>query len=364
MRIALCIASMGAGGAERVVGYLAGHWARHGHDVHVVTLADPVTEPFYPLAGEIRLHQLGLSGASSGFVSGVGSNVRRMGGLREALTALKPDVVISHVDAMNALVGLAMVGMRCPHIATEHIHPPVHPIGPAWSALRRLSYRLADRVVVLTEATRQWLAPGVRKKAVVIPNPVAAAVPVAEPERIRRFGRTVLGVGRLAPQKGLDRLLEAFALIAPQHEEWGVVLLGEGPERERLLGLAARLGLGDRVDLPGIVDNPTGSYLADIFCLPSRYEGFPMALCEAMAAGLPPVAFDCPTGPAEIIRHGVDGLLVPCGDVNALARSLDQLMGDGGRREAMGRAAVEGIRRFAPEVIMARWDELFDEVVK
>ena len=354
---------MGAGGAERVVGHLASHWAGAGRDVHVVTLADPAAEPFYPLPAEVRVHQLGLAGASGGLVSGIRGNLRRVAALRSALTGLKPDVVVSHVDAMNALVGLAMVGMGCPHIATEHIHPPAHDIGRAWGALRRLSYRLADRVVVLTEATRRWMAPGLRRKTVVIPNPVAAFEPVPEADRVRRFGRTVLGVGRLAPQKGFDRLLEAFALIRERHAEWGVVILGEGAERDRLADLAVRLGVADRVAMPGVVGNPAGRYVADIFCLPSRYEGFPMALCEAMAAGLPPVAFDCPTGPAELIENGRSGVLAPEGDVEALARGLERLMADPRLRGAMGRAAAEKVRDFAPEAVMARWDALFAEMV-
>jgi len=363
MRVVLCIAAMEAGGAERVVAHMAEHWAGVGHEVHVVTLAAPGAESFYPLHHAVRLHNLGLSGASSGMLCGIWNNLRRVVALRKTIRALDPDIVISHVDAMNALVALAVIGTGPPHIATEHIHPPAHAIGRVWAGLRWLSYGLADRIVVLTEATRRWMPDGVRDKTVVIPNPIPAAREVCDSLRVHRFERTVLGVGRLVPQKGFDRLITAFAQARKGHAGWGLVILGEGAHRASLARLVSEAGLDGSVELPGIVDDPFGRYAADIFCLPSRYEGFPMALCEAMAAGVPPVAFDCPTGPRELIRDGGNGILVAEGDVQALADALGRMMADADLRETMGRAAVEGIRRFAPEIIMARWDQLFEEVV-
>jgi glycosyltransferase involved in cell wall biosynthesis len=143
------------------------------------------------------------------------------------------------------------------------------------------------------------------------------------------------------------------------------VILGEGPEREALDARVARHGLGGRILLPGPVAEP-GAVLARsaLFVLASDYEGFPNALCEAMAHGLAVVATDCPVGPREIVRDGVDGLLVPTGDQAALAAALGPLMGDAETRQRLGRAAAAITDRFASGVIVDRWDSVLRDVVR
>jgi glycosyltransferase involved in cell wall biosynthesis len=166
-------------------------------------------------------------------------------------------------------------------------------------------------------------------------------------------------MGRLVRQKGFDLLLEAFARCRTSHPRWTLRILGRGEERQALEAQARALNLGDAVEFAGVVKNPQ-DHLAQsqLFVLSSRYEGFPNALLEAMASGLAVVATDCPTGPADIVTHDENGLLVPAGDVGALAAAMDRLMSDAGERRRLGERAREVQARFAPETILAAWDRL------
>jgi GalNAc-alpha-(1->4)-GalNAc-alpha-(1->3)-diNAcBac-PP-undecaprenol alpha-1,4-N-acetyl-D-galactosaminyltransferase len=155
-------------------------------------------------------------------------------------------------------------------------------------------------------------------------------------------------------------LIAAFANVAPAFPDWRLVIAGDGVERPALEALVADLGLSDRVSLPGVVDATAHLADADLFVLSSRYEGFPNVLMEAMAAGLPVIAFDCQSGPSEVIRDGVDGLLVPPGDATALAVRMGQLMDDPDTRQRLGAAAPDVVHRFGIERVMGMWEDLVD----
>lgn len=359
LRVALVISSLGLGGAERSLCLLAGGLARRGHEVHVLSFDTPDAAPFFPLDAAVRLHGLDLNGTAGSAWGGLRANARRVARLRRSFRELKPDVALGFMDTTNVLCLLAGLGLGLPVIATEHTDPDRHDIGRAWKLLRRLSYPLAARVTTQTEAVRARL-PG---RVSVIPNPVATPAADAGPEPNAR-DRQLLALGRLAPEKGFDLLLAAFATAlatrATSRTRWRLTILGEGPERTRLEAQRRSLGLEDRAELPGAVRDP-GPWLrrADLFVLPSRFEGFSNALCEALAHGLPAVAFDCPSGPAEIVRPGVDGLLVPEADVPALARALARLMDDEALRLGMAARAPEVLERFGLEKVLDLWEALF-----
>lgn len=170
-------------------------------------------------------------------------------------------------------------------------------------------------------------------------------------------------MGRLSEQKHFDLLLQAFANLKDAHPEWTLTILGEGELRSQLEDLRDRLGLKDRVYLPGVVKNPHDFLRqADFFVMSSLFEGFPNAICEAMACGLPVISTDCPSGPREIIREGIDGILVPTEDVSALTAAIQKLMLDQALRQDLGRNALEITERFSLERIMGMWDEILQEV--
>ncbi len=362
LRILIVIRSLGGGGAERVAVDLAEYWAAKGRQVTISTRAD-ASEDAYDLPPSVARVVLGLAQESRGLFEGLCLNLRRVWRLRRLIRRTRPDVVLGMMTTSSVLAVVAARGLRCRVIATEHTHPPVQSISGLWRYLRKKAYPQASKVITLTSGTAAWVEqnlPG--SKVAVIPNsvrwPLMPADPVVEPPE--RHGRLrLLAVGRLHTLKGFDLLIEAFARVAAQRPEWDLVILGEGALREPLQKQIEELGLTERVSMPGRVGNVGQWYeQSDMYVLSSRAEGLSNTLLEAMASGLPCVAFDCDTGPREIIRPDIDGVLVrPSGDVSALAEALADLMTYSHKRQMYARRAVDVKERFSPARVMRLWDE-------
>lgn len=364
MRITLIISALGPGGAERVMSIMANYWAAHAQHVTLVTVGSLDTD-FYALDPRVQRVGLGLMGYSSNFLAAVRNNVMRVRRLRQAIRTSQPDVVLSFVDRTNVLVLVSTLGLGMPVIVAEHTDPRQHAVGFIWAGLRRLLYPQAAAIVVLTQGLRPWAEHFVKKETVhVIPNPVQVPATSFESngaQEPRGSGRTVAAMGRLSPVKGFDLLLKAFARCVEKHTDWSLMILGEGDERLRLEAMASDLGIKDRVTMPGLAKDPLRILSGtDLFVLSSRYEGFPMALVEAMACKLPVISADYPSGPRDIVRDGVDAILVPPNDVNALAGAMDRLMANQAERQRLGANAVQVIERFSIEKIMNTWDNLLN----
>jgi glycosyltransferase involved in cell wall biosynthesis len=220
-------------------------------------------------------------------------------------------------------------------------------------------YPRLDAVTVLTEHDRRAYRQALGESAVrleCIPN----GIPSRDRPTAAHDTRRVVAAGRLASQKGFDMLLEAWASVHAKHPEWTLTIYGEGPRRRQLFDQRDALGLRDVVDLPGLTTR-LGAELdsSSMFVLSSRFEGLPMVLLEAMSCGLPVVAFDCPTGPGEVIDDGVNGRLVPPGNVDSLAAALIELIEEPRRRCALGAAAYESSSRFFMPSVRDAWASLF-----
>lgn len=359
--------TLSSGGSERALVNLTNYWVTKGWTITIVSLDSRDTQPFYSINPDVQVIPLGVDSKSFGVVSALWNNVNRLHQLRQSIIRRMPDVVISFIHRTNVITILATRGLNVPVIVTEQNDPWFRTPGVGWSKLREWSYPQADRLVVLGESMVSYFSPQVQQICRVIPNPVVIdPVPPLGNQKFSRNGRhTLIAMGSLHPQKGFDMLLHAFARVAPYHPTWTLEIWGEGKMRSQLESMRDILGLAERVQMPGRTREPFEKFRqADLFVFSSHYEGFGVALAEAMACGLPAISFDCPTGPGIIIRDEIDGLLVAPEDVEGLAQALDRLMGNTDERQRMAACASQVLNRFGVELIAGKWEQVIREVAR
>jgi glycosyltransferase involved in cell wall biosynthesis len=364
-KLTLVIFSLSSGGAERIMSILANYWAARGWQVTLITFVDKSQTPFYALDDRINYRSLDIAGNSTNFFDAIANNVRRILRLRKAIANSEPDVVISFIDQANVQTLLATKGLHIPTIVSERTVTLDSTLGKTWKQIRKWTYLLADALVMQTERSLDYIPARWKSLTRIIPNPVILPPVSIDGDRQLLKPNSVLAMGRLEYQKGFDVLLQAFARLKDSYPQWTLTVLGEGSLRSELEKLRDSLGLKDRVFLIGRQQN-SYQYLkqAEIFVLSSRYEGFPNALCEAMACGLPVIATDCPCGPRELIRDENDGILIPPENITALAEAMEHLMKDGSARKRLGINAAKVTERFDLEVIMSLWEKTIKEVVR
>lgn len=359
-RIVFFLPDLGLGGAQRVAATLAGRLRDRGDSVTLATLG-PTHNDHVEVPSGVERWAIDPSVRRPGPVGVVVKNLQRVRRVRARFRARRPDVVIAFVDSTNLFALLATRGLGIPVIVSERVDPREHRIPVAQRLLRRLLYPRAAAVVVQTERVAGWARGVTRQRRVhVIPNPV----PVPSRPRSEETPLAIVAAGRLVPQKGFDLLVEALASMRPTEEvSWRCEILGEGPQRAELEGLVRSTGLTGRIELPGRVDDVEQRFSrAAVFVLSSRFEGFPNALTEAMALGLPCVAFDCPTGPRELLIDGQNGRLVPAEDVGSLRTAIRDLLISPGQRHSLGAAARRSVAALDPESVTDRWNDLLSEV--
>lgn len=368
MHITLIIHSLVGGGAERVTSHMASYWADKGHRVSVVTIASAENNR-YTLPAPIELHALGIDGKSTGLLSGLASNISRILTIRKTIKKLNPDIVISMMAPSNVMAGLACINLPAKCIGSERNYPGLDYIGGMWIFLRKHCYRFVDTVVTQTKIGEQWILDNTSAKRVItIPNPLLLPLPDFEPKVLpnkQHDRKLILGVGRLTNQKQFDHLIGAFAKIAHQHDRWDLAIVGEGENREQLNELIIDQGLSERVHLVGRAGNISDWYeAADIFAMTSITEGFPNALIEAMAHGVPSISYDCLTGPAEVIDNNVNGILVEPNNINAFSEALERVVASEVLQKKLSENACEIVTVLAPAPVMSKWENEIERLIR
>jgi GalNAc-alpha-(1->4)-GalNAc-alpha-(1->3)-diNAcBac-PP-undecaprenol alpha-1,4-N-acetyl-D-galactosaminyltransferase len=367
VKILFLVSSMNAGGAERVAATLANAWARRGDSVTLTPTYTDRGSCFYSVSSDVELVWLADRIGPRRFPWLTGFSKWRA--LRRLMREKQPDLIVSFLTNVNVMALLSARGLRARVIVCERTDPAVGAtFGPILAWLRWWTYPWADLVTVQTQASVapfKKMVPGMRALA-VIPNPLPPALldfPPALRQADPNGRRRLMAMGRLVPAKQFSRLIDAFLELAADHPDWDLVIWGEGPLRDVLSRQIQEAGLASRITLAGRTDAPWRELSqANAFVLTSAIEGFPNVLLEAMALGLPCIAFDCPSGPREITRGGQDALLIPAGDQKALVRNLNGLLGDADLRDRLAHRALSVRDRYALSAVLSVWDAVMRQL--
>ena len=377
IHIAYCIPSLDhSGGMERVLTAKANYLADQlGYDVSIIITDDKGTKPYFPLSDIVHVVQLDVNIDNLWqyptwkrfylYKKKMRIYQRR---LDQCLNFLKPDITISLLRReINFLTkihdGSAKVGEihfgRYKYREANFAFLPNFVnqwITNRWMAQLDKNVKRLERFVVLThEDATYWKG---MKNLTVIPNPIT----INQRQQTNGQSKQVISVGRYTNQKGFDLLISAWKTVNKKHPDWMLNIYGGG-NRDAYQKQIDELGLTNVIKCNGPVSNIAEKYQeSSIFVLSSRFEGLPLVLMEAMAIGVPPVAFTCPCGPRDIIHDGEDGILCENGNIEKMAEGICQLIENTPLRLEMGKKAAQNIQRYAIDNIMKQWDELFQEI--
>ncbi|MFN7733909.1 MAG: glycosyltransferase [Pirellula sp.] len=377
----LVIHALHGGGAERQMACLASGMSHH-FTSYLATYAPPDPSD-YPLDPQVRRIDLGepsdsASPIPSGWVRGVLANRRRIQALRRCAVRCRADAVVSFCDTNNILTGLALGG-RMPVALCERSDPSRQRLSRVWEFLRDRAYPKTTCIVSQTQSVTAMLQsryPQMASRAwYTIPS--AIHVPAMDPatlqaQRARAATKRLLFVGRLSREKRIDRLLRAWSAIAPQRLPWRLRLVGDGPEKGTLTELARSLGIEDRVDFAGWTSDVWSELAsAHAFALTSEYEGFPQSVLEAMASGLPIVAWDCSAAIPEALGGAIAGgeamERTAAGWIvrneDALSRALAEVTSYDADLQSIGGSALERSNTYRWERIEPQWVGLVEAML-
>jgi len=350
----------GGGGAERVLSAITAELSRRGHELVVATFDAHGATTFYPFSSRVRLARLAIGDVTR--KTSALEFVRRTWALRKLAVQFRPDVAVGFMHSSYISLALALVGTGIPAIGSAHSVYEHYRGRPIDRVGLRFAAALLRKLTAISERMRNGFPPSIARKMVIIANPTLSQGGLADVAGGDQ--KALLCVGRLGPEKDHATLISAFARLSGRFPDWRLRIVGEGVLRPALERQIESLGLGDRVDLPGVVSQIGDEYAAaQLFVLPSRYESFGLVTAEAMVHGLPVIGFaDC-AGTRELVHHGVNGILVPgTGDRSAnLAEAIARLMDSPKERKRLGDAA-RTVRFDTIDTIVDEWEALLGTV--
>lgn len=360
LSIVCLIHSLAGGGAERVMAGLTSRLAARGHLVTLVTFDDGQSDR-HAVAPNVARVYLNLTADALGWFGKYRQVRRRHRALAAAVRRSNPDVVLSFCDRTNVDALMALRKNSVPVVVCERSEPARQSLGTFWNTLRRQNYRRAATVVALTDTAAEFLR-SFSTRVCVIPSGIDPPTILSD-RSVAAEQKHIIGAGRLEVEKGFDRLIEAFAIATDKSPKWKLTIYGDGSLRDSLERMAVELQIDQRVSFPGWT-TPLQPRLAQatIFCLSSRYEGFPSVLLEAMAMGVPSISVDCESGPRQIIAHGLNGLLVEP-SVQGIAEALKRWIKTPDHRETLGQAGREVLARYSFDAMVDQYEELLSLVV-
>ncbi|WBU56493.1 glycosyltransferase [Paracoccus sediminicola] len=355
MKILMMQAGFSAGGAEKVMAALAAHRAAQGDEVHVGAMTMGPEGSFFPYPPEVTLHVVGPRGKGGRFVQ-----PRRALGTARLIRKLRPDLIVSFLTKVNCLTLFAATGSDIPVVISERNNPSAQS-ARFWRKFQRKLMPRAAGIAMQTRDAAADLPPAQQRRAHIIPNPCLPVdyTPAAPTDHCR-----FVAVGRLVEQKGFDMLIDAFAAL-PQDLDATLDIFGQGHRADTLQRQINSRGLEKRVRLAGLAGSAREWLGAgDALVVSSRYEGFCNVLAEATCSGLPAIGFDCPYSIGEMIHDGVNGLLVPDGDVPAMTAAMEKFARDATLRKHLSSSPEIMASRLDPDRIMGLWDQLIDEAAR
>lgn len=358
MKVTLFIGSLYGGGAERVTCNLASYLVRHGHQAEILTMSE--TEKAYELDERVSVNTL-LSLEER--KNTVRNTLFRLPRFLRYLKTTDVDVYIVMLPKTTIMFLMFRWLTKAKVIAAERVDPASYSVSIA-KKLKRLARR-ADGWVFQTEDAKNWYGDSIHScKAAVIPNAVNPAF-IRSPYMGKKQ-KVIAGAGRLDSQKNFGLLIRAFAKIALDFPEYNLIIYGKGNKEQELKSLVESLRLQGRIKFPGNIQNIAEEMEKNtMFVLSSDFEGMPNALMEAMALGLPCVSTDCPCGgPRYLIQDGVNGLLVPVGDVDEMAEAMRKVLSDSNMAENMGKEAMKITKDLAPDKIYGQWKKFIFSIVE
>lgn len=349
-----------AGGVERIVTTVMNALADRGHLVRLLTWDCAEADSFYPIAPEVAWKRLNLGDPA--VKAGQLLRLRRALTVRKWILQFKPDIIVCFQDGPFMALRTYTVGMGIPVIAAERNAPTrfEHLSGSHRRIITYNALRFAKRIIIQFENYKKLYPDFLKDRIITIPNPVSPTKKCGKPGLPGKDGRfRILSVGRLSYQKNFAVLLKAFSRIAPAFPGWDLVILGEGESRGALEELIELEAISDRVSMPGTTASISDWYASShLFCLTSRWEGFPNALAEAMAHGLPSIGFAGCAGVQDLIKSGENGLLADGnGDFVSFSMALARAMSSAELRDTMGAKAKQSVSKYAPERIFSLWEE-------
>ncbi|OIJ11264.1 hypothetical protein BKP37_16615 [Anaerobacillus alkalilacustris] len=347
-KVVFVIGSMRRGGAERVISLLANNYAKRGWGVDILTLLDDSND--YELNNKINVKPICNMSKSK-----LRQLPKWIFDIRKHIDENEPDVIVSFIARINIITLLACIGLKKNIVVSERSDPAADGRSIFVRLATHLLYPLANFVVFQTEWAKSNFSNKIQKKSIIINNPVHIRVKASE---IRR--KKIVAVGRLMKEKNHTMLIRAFKEINSKFPDYNLYIYGEGSERENLENLIHELKLSHSVFLPGnVIDVHEKIADAEIFILPSNYEGMSNALLEAMMMGIPCISTDC-AGSNEVIKSDYNGVLIERGNEQELVMKISELIINKEKRLLLGRNGQVSVQEMKESKVVSIWEKYLE----